>query len=115
MFLDSKKTLYNARNNIPYYKKYWDESRGGKYELLEIMAFGLLIISTNPDGIPYLINDGETGISVEKKDINAMVKGIKGLLNGSINAKKIVLDLDKEKVINVRYKTIDHFIANQDS
>jgi len=30
-----QETLYNARNNIPYYKKYWDESREKKYELLE--------------------------------------------------------------------------------
>jgi glycosyltransferase involved in cell wall biosynthesis len=90
--------------------------------LLEVMALGLPIVSTNVGGIPYLINDGETGILVKQNDVHAMVQGVKGLLDGTIdanmisnNARKKVLDYGKEKVIKEWHRKIDHYMIDKEN
>jgi len=42
--------------------------------VIEAMALGLPIISTNVGGIPFLIENEEHGILVDKNDVESMVK-----------------------------------------
>jgi glycosyltransferase involved in cell wall biosynthesis len=44
--------------------------------VIEAMALGLTIVSTNVGGIPYLIEDGIDGVLVEKNNVLAMVNAI---------------------------------------
>lgn len=64
--------------------------------VIEGMALGLPVVSTNVGGIPYLIKNNHDGLLVEKKDSLAMVEKIKFLINNP----KIVEDL----TINARGK-----------
>jgi len=48
--------------------------------LIEAMALGMIIISTNVGGIPFLIEDGIDGFLVDKEDSEAMSKKIITLL-----------------------------------
>lgn len=48
--------------------------------VIEAMALGLPVVSTNPGGIPYLVNDSEDGLLVNTGDIAAMVRQIDFLL-----------------------------------
>jgi len=44
--------------------------------VIEAMALGLPIVSTNVGGMPYLIKDGIDGILVKPNDVDAMVEGV---------------------------------------
>lgn len=48
--------------------------------LIESMALGLPIVSTNVGGITYLINDGSTGLLVGDKDVDHMCESIEMLI-----------------------------------
>lgn len=48
--------------------------------VMEAMALGLPVVSTNVGGVPYLIADGETGILVPTNDPDAFIKAIKNLI-----------------------------------
>jgi len=74
--------------------------------LLEAMALGLPIVSTNAGGIPYLIENKITGLLVKPKDVDAMVDSIFNLLDGKINGQIIarnardkVSEFDKMNII----------------
>ncbi|TVZ54872.1 glycosyltransferase involved in cell wall biosynthesis [Lutibacter sp. Hel_I_33_5] len=61
--------------------------------VIEAMALGLPIVSTNVGGIPYLLKDKVDGILVEKGNVNQMVNSIKKILNNNypklqVNARK---------------------------
>ncbi len=63
--------------------------------IVEAMALGFPIISTNVGGLAYLIEDGVDGLMVEKNDHQEMIKKIEELLNNptlcktlSTNARK---------------------------
>ncbi len=49
--------------------------------VIEAMALGLPITSTNVGGLPFLINNDCDGVLVNKEDVNGMVNAIVGLLN----------------------------------
>lgn len=49
--------------------------------VIEAMAVGIPIVSTNVGGIPYIIRDGENGLLVEAGDTEGMVRKLK-LLHG---------------------------------
>lgn len=49
--------------------------------VMEVMALGLPVISTNVGGLPYLLKDKEDSILVEKNDIQSMTKAIDSLLS----------------------------------
>jgi len=51
--------------------------------LIESMALGLPIVSTNVGGIPYLVENNKEAILVEPNNIKAMVKGVIDLLENS--------------------------------
>jgi glycosyltransferase involved in cell wall biosynthesis len=48
--------------------------------VLEAMACGLCVVSTNPGGIPYLLADGQDALLVPPRDPNAMAQAIHRLL-----------------------------------
>ena len=73
--------------------------------LIEAMALGLSIVSTNVGGISNLITDNKTGLLVDDNDVDAMTKAIITLKNDSvlnhnlaINARKKVEKFDWEIV-----------------
>lgn len=73
--------------------------------VMEAMALGLTIISTNAGGMPYLINDGHDGVLVNKNDSQKMAKEIIDLIkknnqNLAINARKKVKNFDWTVVRN---------------
>lgn len=49
--------------------------------VIEAMALGLPIVSTNVGGIPFLIEDMKEGLLVEKNNTQAMVNAIKSIYN----------------------------------
>ena len=57
--------------------------------VLEAMALGLPVISTKVGGIPYIINDGETGLLVAANDPEEMAAAVAKLLNNNLLAEKI--------------------------
>ena len=48
--------------------------------LLEAMAAGLPVVTTNVGGIPDLVTDGVDGIIAEPGDVEALAEAIKGIL-----------------------------------
>ena len=82
--------------------------------LLESMALGLPIVSTNVGGVPYLIDDKVTGLLVEAKKSEQMVEKINELISGKIdgyqiarNAREAVSHYDKNEIIKQWYQTIN--------
>jgi L-malate glycosyltransferase len=57
--------------------------------LLEAMALGLPVVSTNVGGIPYLIDDHDNGLLVEPDNPESMVSAIETLLTNPELAQKI--------------------------
>ncbi|MDN3666510.1 glycosyltransferase family 4 protein [Algibacter miyuki] len=73
--------------------------------VIEAMALGLLVVSTNVGGMPFLIEDNIDGLLVPSNDLEAFVDAIKGIMknsekNGDIvnSARKKVENYDWEKV-----------------
>lgn len=81
--------------------------------VMEAMALGLPVVSTNVGGIPYLLEDHKTALLVEDDDVMAMVEGIKKLtidvaLKDEIvhNALKLVQQFDWKVVKNRWYEIL---------
>lgn len=75
--------------------------------VIEAMALGFPIVSTNVGGIPYLIKDGHDGLLVEKGDVNAMVSAIARI----IDDKKLAADMSsaaRAKAETFDWKVIKH-------
>lgn len=60
-----------------------NEKEGIPGALIEAMATGLPVISTYHAGIPYIVQDGETGLLVKEWDINQLVECILKLISDS--------------------------------
>lgn len=74
--------------------------------VIEAMALGLVVVSTNVGGMPYLINHNEDGLLVPANDSKAMAAAIGKILTDTSLAKNLVnnartkaLRFDWEKVI----------------
>lgn len=73
--------------------------------VIEAMALGLPIVSTNVGGIPYLLEHNKTALLVEDNDIEGMINAIKEIINNKIlrnelihNAHSLVEEFDWNKV-----------------
>lgn len=75
--------------------------------VMEIMALGLPIISTNAGGLPYLISNNEDGILVDKNDYLAMSNVIIKFLKHPKRAYNLTLKA-REKVESFDWKTVKH-------
>lgn len=71
--------------------------------VIEAMALGLPIVSTNVGGIPFLVNDKSSGLLVSDNDVEGMVNEIKFLFNDK--------ELGNQLIINAR-KTVENFDWN---
>lgn len=60
--------------------------------VMEAMALGLPVVSTNVGGIPYLLTHGETAMLVDDNDLSQMVFAVENLLNDSSLTKKLSLE-----------------------
>lgn len=59
--------------------------------VIEAMALGLPVVSTNVGGIPYLINHNETGVLVPPKNVNAFVDAILDIKNDTNKASNLAI------------------------
>lgn len=73
--------------------------------VMEAMALGLVVVSTNVGGIPYLVQDDEDGFLVSPNNPTVFVTAIEDLLNNPLKAQRITKnarlkmeDFDWEKV-----------------
>ena len=73
--------------------------------LIEAMALGLPVVSTNVGGVPYLIEDGNNGLLVDPNDAMAMARNIELLWQDaklsqklSLNGRKTSENFDWKKV-----------------
>ena len=57
--------------------------------VIEAMALGLPVVSTNAGGMPYLVKDGQDGLLVECNDIDAMIQKIVDLIENPDLAQKL--------------------------
>lgn len=57
--------------------------------VIEAMALGLTVVSTNAGGIPFLIDEGVNGFLVNINDAQAMAAKVQDLLNDRALAKKL--------------------------
>lgn len=82
--------------------------------VIEAMALGLPVVSTNVGGIPYLITHNENGFLVEDSDVDAMVNQIVSIIENSsrineitISARNFVSDFDWDKVKFLWFKLLN--------
>lgn len=57
--------------------------------IIEAMACGLPVVSTNPGGIPYLISHGDNGLLSETKNVHAMALVLQLLLKDAALTEKL--------------------------
>lgn len=80
--------------------------------VIEAMSLGLPIVSSNVGGIPFLIDDNQTGLLVDQGNVDSMVNAIELLLvdnelteklseNGRLKAESFNWDVTKKKWLNV--------------
>lgn len=73
--------------------------------VIEAMALGLPVVSTNIGGLPFLIDNDKTGVLVEPNSVEAFIEAIKQIISDSNkanqmaeNARKYVEQFDWENV-----------------
>ncbi|WP_179018620.1 glycosyltransferase family 4 protein [Winogradskyella forsetii] len=75
--------------------------------VIEAMALGLPVVSTNVGGLPYLISDHSDGLLVEPKNVNAMVDAIIEL-NSDENLRSKLVNNARSKVENYDWNIVKH-------
>ena len=73
--------------------------------VVEAMALGLPVVSTNVGGLPFLLEDGKDALLVNKGDAEAVYKSVKSLIDNTTlssvivdNARSKAESFDWEKV-----------------
>jgi glycosyltransferase involved in cell wall biosynthesis len=84
--------------------------------IIEAMAFGLPVISTQVNAIPEIVRNGETGIAVPQRDAAALAEAVQRMHSCpdearfmAVNGRKLVLEIFDEAV-NIR-KLRDMFVT----
>ena len=75
--------------------------------VIEAMALGLPVISTDVDGMPYLIENGKDGVLVPPHDLDEMLNGLVNLIEDQEKAKSIALAA-YEKVKAFDWENVKH-------
>lgn len=75
--------------------------------VIEAMALGLPVISTNVGGIPYLLDDSKDSLLVPPNNTQIFVEKVKWLINEPLFAEQISLEARK-KVIQFDWEKIKH-------
>lgn len=73
--------------------------------VIEAMALGLPVVSTNVGGMPYLIEDGVDGILVEQNNIDEMTTAIVNLLENDELRERVIKNM-QEKVIQFNWENV---------
>jgi len=73
--------------------------------ILEAMALGFPIVSTNAGGLPYLIKDKDEGLLVEKNDVQAFSEAIFNLLEDENLSSKLSLK-SREKAVTYDWNSV---------
>ena len=73
--------------------------------VMEAMALGLPVVSTNVGGIPYLVQDGKEAMLVDPNDANAMAQKISLLIEHPSNAVELAKNARK-KVESFDWKNV---------
>jgi glycosyltransferase involved in cell wall biosynthesis len=60
--------------------------------IIEAMALGLAVVTTNVGGIPYLLDDDKEAVLVNDNDVNAMTKGIEKIVENHKFSKTITMN-----------------------
>ena len=64
--------------------------------VIEAMALGMVVISTKVGGVPFLIEDGKTGIMVPPDNERAFVSAIEKLMNNQLLAASLSREANKK-------------------
>ncbi|WP_142785593.1 glycosyltransferase family 4 protein [Changchengzhania lutea] len=75
--------------------------------VIEAMALGLPIVSTNVGGLPYLIENDKDGILVNAEAIDEFLKAIDDLMNNPEKVKRISINA-RAKAESFQWNTIKH-------
>jgi glycosyltransferase involved in cell wall biosynthesis len=92
---------------------------GLSHQLLEVLALGTPIVSTNVGGNPELIANGETGILVGYNDLSALLNAIEGVVNDPLRArhmseqgKKFTAGFTVSRMVEETKDVLQHIIAH---
>lgn len=75
--------------------------------VMEAMALGLPVVSTNVGGLPFLIEDNENGILVSPNNPKAFVNAIEALYNNPLKAKEMAINA-RSKMEEYDWQEIKH-------
>ncbi len=64
--------------------------------VIEAMALGLPVVSTNVGGIPYMLNNENDSLLVGKGDLDGMVEAVKRLVKDSVLTERLVVNARKK-------------------
>ena len=78
--------------------------------IIEAMALGFPIVSTNVGGLRYLHEDGTDALLVEKNDISQMVKYITRIIDNSKIAKELSINARKKAEDFDWYQVKSHWV-----
>lgn len=88
--------------------------------VIEAMALGLPVVSTDVGGIPYLIENRKNGILVKSKNAEEMTRAIQELLRNpesakslSLNGRSTVEEYDWEKVKMKWFEVLDGIVTQR--
>lgn len=73
--------------------------------VIEAMALGLPVVSTNVGGMPYLISDNQDGLLVNPRDVEAMVNAILKIKNED-NLREEIIKNARSKVENFAWTKV---------